>query len=256
MTNLKYEVWMNDIALSSFSKAIYVSAIQYKPAEMEISTNDIANRHGEWIDGIRRKGTTVTVSFIMKKTDIVDRQTVVQAVAGWASKGILKTSDRPWQQLHVRCVEPPFVTDTCDWTQPITMTFQAFEHPFWEERTPAEASLSSGTSGSGTMYVPGNVGSALVEATVTPGSSTVNNITLTVGDTSITLTGVSATSSQPVTITYDENGIQSIKRGTTSILDKRTGSDDLLAECGQLTTVSFTASAAASVSFRARGLWL
>ncbi len=254
MTNLKYEVWMNNVALSSISGAIYVSRISYKPASMRFNTAEVAGRNGERVESVKRKGTTVTVSFYLKKTDNINRQEIVQAVAAWAKEGILQTSDRPHTRLHVRCVDFPFVSDVCDWLTPVTIVFQTFEQPFWEEMMESVLTLS-GSSGSGSLYVPGNAGKALVEVTVTP-SSSMENITLTVGSTSITLTGVSATSSSPVTITYDENGIQKILRGTTSVLSKRTGNDDLIAECGGSNAVSFSASAAASVTFRTRGLWL
>lgn len=257
MNNSRYEVWMNDIALSSISGNIYVSEIKYKPAAIRTVTAETAGRNGERIESLKMKGTAVTVSFYLKKTDNTARQEIVQAIAAWARNGILKTSDRRMMQLHVMCVEPPFVPDVCDWTTPISMKFQSFEKTFWEECIPSEVTLASGTSGSGTLYVPGNAGDTPVCATVTPASSlTDGNITLTVGDTSITLTGVSATSSSPVVISYDQNGFLKIMCGTTSLLSKRTGSDDLLAGCGQNTAVSFSASAAASVKFSARGLWI
>lgn len=255
MTNLKYEVWMNDIALSSLSPAIFISGIAYKPATKKVNSDDIAGRDGERIENVKYKGATVTVSFILRKTATEYRQDINDAIVAWATKGILRTSDRPWKRLRVLCVDPPYIPDTCDWTTPISMTFKAFEYPFWEDTVQSVLSLAAATSGSGTLYVPGSVGKALVEVTVTP-SSSMANITLTVGNTSITLTGVSATSSASVTITYDDKGIQQIMCGSTSILDKRTGSDDLLAECGKTTTFSFTASAAAAVTFMARGQWL
>lgn len=255
MTNLKYEVWMNNVPLSSISGAIYVSRISYKPAAIKFNTAEVAGRNGERVESVKRKGATVTVSFYLKKTDNINRQEIVQAVAAWAQEGILQTSDRPHTRLHVRCIDFPFVSDVCDWITPVSIVFQTFEQPFWEEITESVLTLSSGTSGSGSLYVPGNAGKALVEVTVTP-SSSLANITLTVGSTSITLTDISATSASPLTITYDANGFQKILRGTTSVLNKRTGDDDLLAECGTANAVSFSASAAASVTFRARGLWL
>ena len=254
MTNLRYEVWMNDIPLSGLSGDIFVSAIAHKPAAITLNTSGTAGRDGERVQSIKRKGTTVKVSFILKKTENGKRQEIVQEVAAWADKGILQTSDRPGKRLHVLCVEPPYVPDVCDWATPISMTFQAFEHPFWEESLPSETTLT-GTSGSGTLYVPGNAGKTLVEVIATPASS-MADITFTVGSTSITLTGVSATSSAPVKIIYDENGIQQILSGTTSVLNKRTGNDDLLAECGVKNDVGFSASESVTVMFMARGLWL
>lgn len=254
MINLKYEVWMNGIPLSSISGNIYISSIAYKPPAMSVITSVTVGRDGEQVDSVRHKGASVTVSFYLKQTENVNRQDIVEAIAAWAKKGVLQTSDKPYKRLHVLCTEPPYVPEVCDWSKPISMTFQAYEYPFWEEDAVSQLTLT-GSSGSGSLYVPGNAGSTLVEVTVTP-SGSMANITLTVGSTSITLTDVSASSASPVTVSYDENGYLRIRCGTTSILSKRTGSDDLLAECGTGNTVSFSASAAVTVTFRARGLWL
>jgi hypothetical protein len=82
------------------------------------------------------------------------------------------------------------------------------------------------------------------------------NCSLTVGNSTITLTGVDATSSAPVRVYYDDRNILHIVKGTTSLLDKRTGADDLKAVCGSKNTMSFTASSSAAVSFSVKGAWL
>ena len=59
-----------------------------------------------------------------------------------------------------------------------------------------------------------------------------------------------------VTISYTEDHrILQIKQGTTSLLDKRTGDDDLIAEPGN-NTVGLTTDGAASCVFRAKGVYL
>jgi hypothetical protein len=159
----------------------------------------------------------------------------------------LEISDRPGEVLQVICTEPPYVPDHLSWADSISITFQTMEKPFWEKKTPETLTLESGTTGSGELYVPGNIEEAVVEVEAAPASGTLANITLTVGDTSITLNGINATAEAPLRITYDRRGIQSIKRGTTSVMDKRTAAsaDDLLAKCGAVSAVSFSASASA-----------
>lgn len=252
--NPKYEVWMNGVPLSSLSPSVYISSIICKPAAITVNTARTAGRDGERPESLYRNGTSVQVGFYLKKTDNVFRQELMDAVKAWAREGILQVSDMPYKRLRVRCIEYPYVPDTCDWSTQISMKFQAYEQPFWEECQETSLTLT-GSSGSGVLYVPGNAGKTLVEVTAVPTGS-LENISLTVGSTGIALTGVSATSAAPVTISYDENGIQRIQCGNTSILSKRTGSDDLEAECGTRTAVSFSASAAVNVTFRARGLWL
>lgn len=257
MTNVKYEAWMNGEALGSVSPYLYITGIECRPAALTVRTVEPGARDGE-MEGVSRwKGATVTISFILQKSSGPERENILQAVYAWGKRGILEISDRPGKQLHVICTAPPYVPDNLSWGNIMSLKLQTMENPFWEEKVPARFTTSAGTSGSGDLYVPGNIGKARVEATVTPGSGTMANCTLTVGGYTFTLTGVNATASNPLKVTYDDRGILSIKVGDTSVLDKRSAgsADDLLAECGSTVHVSFTASASATVTFAARGLW-
>ena len=101
-------------------------------------------------------------------------------------------------------------------------------------------------------------GLTVVEVEAAPISGTLNRLTLTVGNETITLEGLGATTSSPLKILYTDQMIQSIRVGDDSALGKRTRSsaDDLLAEIGAQTPVRMTADVAASVRFTARGKWL
>ena len=108
---------------------------------------------------------------------------------------------------------------------------------------------------SGTLYVPGSGDEALVEAEVTAGGA-MSSFVVNANGESMTLSGLSIGSGGVVKITYDDQMILSIKTGTTSLLTKRTGADDLRAKCGESNTLAFTADVAASVVYRVRGLWV
>ena len=64
------------------------------------------------------------------------------------------------------------------------------------------------------------------------------------------------TSGQVIKIAYDDEMIQSIKVGNTSLLNWRTGVDDLLVTCGEDNSFSFSSNAAVSVKYMVRGLWV
>ena len=255
MTNAKYEAWIDGEALGAISPDLYICAITYTPAAVTINVNEIVGRWGELEETTRWKGASVTVSFYLRKSTGQERQAILEQVGRWARGKYLEISDRLGERLRVICSAPPYVPDHLSWTDAISVTFRTLAQPFWERQTPAILTLS-GETGSGNLFVPGNIGKALVEVDAAPASGTLANITLTVGDTSITLNGVNATSTDHLKITYDERGIQSIKRGTTSVMSARTAasSDDLLAECGKISSISFSASTSASVTFSARGL--
>lgn len=258
MTNVKYEAWMNGRALSELSPDLFICSIRQETPKISFNESVIAGRLGSMADSRQMSGAKVSIGFYLKKSNGPYRQQVISEAAAWAKGGVLTISDRPGQQLHVACEAFPYLDEACDWTKPVEIRLRTFERPFWEEMTPSSMSMAAGTSGSGTLFVPGNAGKALVEVTAVPSSGTMNAFSITVGDTTMTFASLGATNANPLRITYDERLIQSIRTGTTSKLNKRTGAsaDDLLAECGAVTPISFTAGVAAAVTVTARGLWL
>lgn len=254
MMRSRYEVYLNGVALSSIHPGLIVLDIQYPPTSINSTTATLAQRDGSSLLMQRRAGARVNIPFELHIYNTVERQKACEQVAAWAmAGGVLTTSDRPGQQLRVKCLNPPSITSASKWTQSLTVSFTAYERPYWEETTLATLSLT-GTSNSGTLFVPGNAGQTVLEVTVTP-KSTMANITLA-AETSMTLTGVAAAKASPLVIDYDERMIQRIRRGTVSVLDKRTGADDLLITCGKYNAISYSASANVDVVFRARGVWL
>jgi len=250
----RFEAYMDGKPLSHVNPKLLILDIQHEIADPNIQVEEIANRNGLKITSERQNGSSVKITFELHLYSIAERQKACQEVVKWAKGTILETNDREGQRLICRCTEFPRIESALGWTESIDMVFTAFEKPFWEEKIETKLNLT-GTSAQSDLYVPGNAGKAYVEATVTP-KSTMADITLTAGNTSITLTGCGARTANPVTVAYDEKGFLKIKVGSTSILDKRTGSDDLMVECGETSTFSYTASANVDVEFRVRGLWM
>ena len=250
----RYEAYMDGVALSSIDENLLILDIQHHPSDIRFNTGKIANRNGSMVISESQEGASVTILFELHLYGIADRQAACQAVQRWAMGNVLETNDRTGQQLLARCTSFPRIDSAMNWTDPIEMTFTAFEHPYWEEKTAETLTFTAGTSGEDTIDVPGNVDGAFVEAEITA-QAAVSEISLTVGETSITLSGLALENGQIVRIAYDDRNIQSIKVGNTSLLDKRTGSDDLLTVCGE-NTVSYSASASVQVTVSVRGLWL
>lgn len=250
----RHDVYLNGIALSSIHPALIVLDIQYPITSVNSTTATLAQRDGSTLLTQRRAAARVDITFELHIYSTVERQQACAQVVAWAmAGGLLTTSDRPGQQLRVKCLTAPSITSASKWTQSLTVSFTAYERPYWEEINQVSLTLT-GTSNQGTLYVPGNAGQTVLEVTVKP-ASTMANITLT-ADTTMTLTGVAAAAASPLVIDYDERMIQRIKRGTVSVLDKRTGADDLLVTCGQYNTISYSASANVNAVFLARGVWL
>ena len=249
---MRYEAYMDDVALSSLNPAIRILNIE--PTEPQYNTNfaNRANRDGAMI--IRRSKATegVQITLEIHEYNPQKREEIAQQISSWANGRVLKTSDRSGKRLRVVCDRYPIVTAR-DWTDPVTVVFTAYNLPHWEEDTPALLTLT-GTSTSGQLFVPGNAGDALVEVSI-KANAAATNITLRVGSTILGLGGLSLAANDTITIDYDDNLILRIRKGNTSILNKRTGADDLLARSGEYNTVEIAADGSVTATFSTRGLW-
>ena len=252
----RYEAIIDGNPLSHIHPSIIVHDIEHRPSDISYTTALRGNLRGSVVTSEAQEGSSVTIYFELHIYSILERQRILQEVQKWASGSVLETNDRVGQQLYIRCTRFPRIESAMRWTEPLTVEFTAFEIPFWQEKQPAVLTLT-GASDTGTLFVPGNIWNSYVEITATP-TGTLNTLTLTVGDTEISFTDLGATASNPLTITYNDKLIQSIKVGTTSALSKRTAasSDDLLAKCGEVTDFGITAGVSTAVEFRAKGMWL
>lgn len=250
----RYEATLNGVALSEIDDSILVLDINYAGPQIKTNTYTSARRQGARVYRRYFGKSTVTISFEIHKYNTQARMNVCNAIQQWAKDGgVLVTSDRDGQRLRCVCDTYPVITSAMKWTEALSVTFSAYAIPFWEESTPVTLTLN-GTEESDTMTVPGCVEEALVEVEVTP-SGTLTDLDLTVNGRTLSLSGISV-SGDTISIDYDENMIQSIRAGWTSLLDARTGVDDLLAVCGEQNEFSFTANVPCSVIFSVRGLWL
>lgn len=250
----RYEAVLNGKPLSAVSADILIMDIAYPPASISFSTYKGAKRHGNRVYREYVDHRDVVITFAIRAYGIQDRQAVCNAVQRWAKGGgVLQTNDHEGQRLRCVLSNPPTIQSALKWTDPISMTFTAYSLPFWEEITPATLSLS-GTSASGFFYVPGSVDGANFEVDAVP-SGALTALNLTANGKTLSLTGLSVASGTKVSIAYDDDMIMSIKAGNTSILNKRTGADDLPVKSGESNSVSFSANVSCAVTFKGRGLW-
>lgn len=252
----RYEAVLNGVSLSSISADILIHDISYSAPVFQDDTYSVAKRQGSRILKRDFESASVSISFEIHAYDVRNRQAICNAVCAWAKNGgVLKTNDREGQFLQCVCSQFPSVESARNWTDPLIVSFTAYAYPFWQEVNYSTLALSAGTSGSGTLWVPGSTNDALVEAEVKANAS-LSSVSLTVKGRTLSLTGLSVASGSTIVISYDTDGIQSIKAGSTSLLDKRSGVDDLLANCGESNSMSFSSSASVNVTFKVRGIWV
>ena len=251
----RYEVWLNDMALSAVDPSIYITDIKYEPVKREYTTPRLMHRDGVFSGNPYISESSVTITFMARKYSTSERQAVIQGVVAWAAKdGWLRVSDRPEQEIYVRCTAFPAAESVRGWTDDIEVEFTAYDFPYWQDRYPQVFELDDGDSETVNVI---SAFPAVVEAEITAGAA-VTSFTVTAGNTSIALTDLSLSANDVVLIRYTaDSHILEIKKGTTSLLDKRTtaSSDDLIMQPGE-NTVSFTASADATCKLSVKGVTL
>lgn len=247
----RYQAALNGVALSSLHESLYIHDIEYEAPNIQTKITRIANQDGAFPTDRYQEKSTVRISFELPIYDIADRQEACQAVVKWARNGgILTTNDRPGQRLRVICAQVPVITSALKWTELLSVVFESYA-PYWEEVTPATLTLT-GAEASGTLNIPGNIGMAKVDAVITP-SASISSVTVYADNSYLTISGI--TGSGVITIDHDAHGFLRIEQNDVSLLDKRTGSDDLIAESGGYNGFAVDASASVTVVFSVRGLW-
>lgn len=256
---IRYEVWLNGVALSDIDSRILILDIEHSDPVVERKQSRIAGRNGLFTDDLYIGPRSVTITFQLRAYDTQDKQIACQAIEQWAMQGgKLETSDREGQGLMCVCDAPPHVVSVKNWLDTHSVTFTAYSYPFWQENIPNTLTLSGTAVNGSTMRINGTAKRAYVNVFATPSSGTLTSLTVTANDSTMTLQGISVGSGNTLEISYDDNMILRIKSGNTSYLNKRTpaSSDDLIAKCGEENTFSFSANTPVQITFSVKGAWL
>lgn len=246
----RFDVSLDGKRLTSVSPYITVVDIEYTTAQLEDSTMDKAAQNGVIRTKRRFLPSRVTVTYDLSIYNPEGRQKTFEAISGWAiNGGVLRTSDRYGKFLNVQCAASPVMGSALRWTNQLSLEFIAYENPFWQSEKETTATITS----SGTIKLDGNVEYARASATITPGAK-LTTLVVTCDQTSLVFTGLNTSSK--IYIDYDSNGFLTLKAGSTDIMDKRSGSDDLRLPCGKTSSISVSANTSVSCQIRARGQWL
>lgn len=252
----RLNAWINDAALRDVDSRLCITEISEPEADTTMEWATSPGTSGQRLVRRTRQAKKVRVEFdIRELLDLTARAAIVTAANGWAADGILKVSYRPGQQLRVMLSQAANIEGARDVTGKFTIEFQTGAYPYWEDEV-AEALALSGSMGSGTLRVPGQAATQ-PEIDITPSSSTLTGITLTIGGKAMEFSGISVSSGTTLKIRHDDRGLLTVKAGSTSLLNKRTAAsaDDWLLKPGSA-SVSYTANTACAVNVRARGRYL
>ena len=251
------EAWMDGVRLGDIGDIVIRDVIEPAP-EMEIEYTGRPVRGGRSVLKRRRRALRVTISAAIHELyDMNKRSSVHDAIAKWCSGSLLELSNHPGRQLHVISLGEPGLGSDRDFNSQLDIELEANVIPYWEEKL-ANAASGTGTSGSTTLWIPGNAKEVPIDVTVASGNA-ISSLTVTVAcggvTKSISLIGLSSVTGA-ISFSRDAEDRLQILTGTTNLMPYRTAAsaDDLVIPAG-MATVSWSVSASRSISFSARGRW-
>lgn len=174
----------------------------------------------------------VAYAIDIPKRQLVLRREIFDAVNTWALQGgWLTTTSQPGKRMWAEKTVIPSSGDLWDWMDEYTITFRAYGVPFWQDATATTVTetLSSGTV---SINVGGNVESVLNATFENTSGSTISEFSISAGGNTLSLNGLSLANGATLTITHGTDGLLRILAGSASVMDKRSGSDDLYVKPG------------------------
>lgn len=237
---LRFEATMNGKKFSRIAEECILVDIVEDAADMAVDTAAQAGRDGMRVLSRYRKSLSVTLSFVIRTQDIRKRAEIMRKVAEWAgSGGKLEINPRPGKYLTVQVGTPPAIGSHLKWTEELTLSFVAYETPYWlsdVSHAVATAAQGNGSHVAADVYaVGGNVSNADASLTLIAPTGTLTALTITCGGTEIEFAVFPAISPVYVAIGR-ENGVFFARNmlDNKSLLPYRTpeSSDDLHAQCG------------------------
>ena len=191
-----------------------------------------------------------------QKTRLAERREVFDAVNAWAlKKGWLRTNERPDRRMYVDKTVVPGSMDLWDWTDEYTITFRAYNVPFWQDAAATTVKSKTLASGSVTAEIGGNVKGVIDVSFQNKSGKTIDNFWVQANGNRITLSGLGLGGSATLTISHGTDGLLRITAGSTNVYAKYTGADDLYVNPGS-TAVTFAADRAGILTVTNYGRWV
>ena len=198
----------------------------------------------------------VVFAIDVPKREMALRREIFDLVKNWAmQKGWLTVNYMENRRFYVDKVVLPGLGDPWRWMTEFTITFRAYNVPFWQDETPGQA--VSGITASGTIMVPvgGNVQSVMDVTFQNRSGMMISNFTVSAGGNTITLSNLGLGGSAALKISHGTDGLLRIMAGASSAYSKYRGSDDLYVMPG-IVPVWFKADRAGVLTAQCYGRWV
>lgn len=255
---LSRRVALGDVQLDEIHERIVIQSFDPGTTDENVQTVSRMGGVGQRVTGEHWEKLEATVEFgiDIPKRDLAGRREAFEAAKKWAlKKGWLTSNEMPGRRMYVDKVVLPSGGDLWNWTDSMAITFRALNVPFWQEETPVQNTTATMASGSFKMEIPGTVWTVADMVFANKSGKTIDNLTLKAGKSTFTFSSLGLGGSEKLSITHGTDGLLQIKIGSRSVLDKRTGADDLYVEPGN-NTFSLSADRAGTLTVQCWGRWI
>ena len=157
--------------------------------------------------------------------------------------------------MYVDKIVLPGPGDLWERTHEYTITFRAYNVPFWQQITPNSAKVNNITNGNVTLDVGGTAPSVLDIAFRNISGKVIQNFAATAGGNTITLNDVNIGVNETLEITHGTDGLLRMTCGNRNVYSLYRGADDLTVNPGSV-TVKVTATRAGELTITNTGRFL
>lgn len=254
---LRHRAALNGVQLETLDPRILVTGISELAPSMNVNTTP---RWGMGTNLTKNVPASLDVqvkfSIRIKKQDQAGRAEVFSMVNGWAAGGgYLTVSHREGKRIRVSCNGITAFDDPVKWTTEYTITFRAYEAPYWEDAREWSDTFT-GSSIAARVIARGNLPTVADMYIRNDGSSSISSLTITANGKTMAFSSLSLAAGHTLAIEHDEHGFLTIKDGSTSKMSARTLSsvDDIELVPGP-NEITVSSSRQMTVEVRHRGRW-
>lgn len=255
---LSRRVTLGGVQLDELHEAIVIQSIDPGIPNETVSASDKMGGFGQRITGQHWNmlESSVTFAINVPKREMILRNEILDLVKAWAkAKQWLIFSNMPDRQMYVDKVVLPGPGDLWEWTHEYTITFRAYNVPFWQQITPNITKVNSITNGSVPFEVGGTAPSVLDIAFRNISGKVIQNFAVTAAGKTITLNDVNIGANETLRISHGTDGLLRILSGNRNVYSLYRGSDDLAVNPGSV-TVKITATRAGELTVTNTGRFL
>ena len=255
---LSKRVALGGVQLDEIHEAIVIRRIDQGTPTESLEAVERMGGYGQRMTGQHYNLLDVTVSYAIDvpKGEMALRRQIMDAVNSWAlAKGWLTVNWMEDRQMYVDHVIIPNGGDPWNWTEDYTITFRAYNIPFWQDVSASQ--VKSGTAAKGRIWLTanGNMNTPLDVSFRNMSGMTINTISISTNGKSISLTNLGLSGSGTLDISHGTDGLLQMKIGSTCVYEKYTGADDLLLTPGN-NAIDYTAARAGILTASCIGRWI